>query len=114
MNVAVLPLSEESRKKFNVTKAAEFFKQKEGLPYGYHNFLFGWIDTPKDNLPPLLDSNFVLAMFSYLERLWEFPINRILTQALNKRLNTTNRKLPEIGEIMAKRGMTMGDLMAIV
>lgn len=27
-NVAVLPLSEESRKKFNVTAAAEFFKSK--------------------------------------------------------------------------------------
>jgi len=46
MNVAVLPLSEESRKKFNVTAAVEFFKKVEGLPYGYHNFLFGWIDTP--------------------------------------------------------------------
>ena len=66
MSVAVLPLSEESRAKFNVKKAVEFFKGAEGLPYGYHNFLFGWIDTPKDNLPPLLDSNFVLAMFSYL------------------------------------------------
>lgn len=42
------------------------------------------------------------------------PINKILTQALNKRLNTTNRKIPEIGDIMASRGMTMGDLMAIV
>jgi hypothetical protein len=62
----------------------------------------------------LLDGNFVLAMFSYLERLWEMPINKILTQALNKRLNTTNRKLPEIGDIMASRGMTVGDLMAIV
>ena len=70
MNVAVLPLSEESRKKFNVTKAVEFFKSVEGLPYGYHNFLFGWIDTPDQNFPSLLDGNFVLAMFSYLERLW--------------------------------------------
>ena len=40
-NVAVLPLSEESRKKFNQTAAEEFFKKVEGLPYGYHNFLFG-------------------------------------------------------------------------
>jgi hypothetical protein len=88
MNVAVLPLSEESRKKFNVTKAVEFFKISEGLPYGYHNFLFGWIDTPDQNFPPLLDGNFVLAMFSYLERLWEFPINKIITQGLNKRLGT--------------------------
>jgi hypothetical protein len=56
--------------------------------------LFGWIDTPKDNLPPLLDGDFVLAMFGYIERLYELPINKILTQALNKRLGTENRKLP--------------------
>jgi hypothetical protein len=48
----------------------------------------GWIDTPKDNLPDVLDPDFVLAMFSYLERLWEFPIDRIFTQTLNKRLGT--------------------------
>lgn len=53
-------------------------------------------------------------MFSYLERLWEYPINKIITQAFNKRLNTTDRKLAEIGEIMASRGMTAGDLMSIV
>lgn len=52
-------------------------------------------------------------MFSYLERLWDFPINRILTQAVNKRLGTTNRKLSELGYLMAERGMTVGDLMAI-
>jgi len=49
-----------------LTLAEQFFKEAEGLPYGYHNFLMGWIDTPKDNLPSLLDGNFVLAMFSYL------------------------------------------------
>ena len=37
-----------------------------------------------------------------------------MTQALNKRLGTTNRKISELGVIMAERGMTMGDLMAIV
>jgi len=113
MNVAVLPLSEESRKKFDVKKAETFFKSMEGYPYGYHNFLMGWIDTPKQNLPSLLDADFVLAMFSYLERLYEYPINRILTQALNKRLGTENRKLVEIAYIMAQKGMTPGDLMAI-
>ncbi len=112
--MAVLPLSEESRKNFNVTKGAEFFKQMEGFPYGYHNFLFGWIDTPNQNYPPVLDPDFVLAMFSYLERLYEFPINKILTQGLNKRLNVENRKLSELGVIIAKQNMSFGDLMAIV
>jgi len=36
----------EVRAKFNVTAAAEFFKSVEGVPYGYHNFLFGWLDIP--------------------------------------------------------------------
>ena len=42
----------------------------EGFPYGYHNFLFGWIDTLYENYPPLLDSNFVVLLFSYLERVY--------------------------------------------
>ena len=65
-NVAVLPLSEESRERFDLKKAEEFFKEMEGLPYGYHNFLFGWIDTPKDNYPPVLDPELILPLFSYL------------------------------------------------
>jgi hypothetical protein len=76
--------------------------------------MHGWIDTPKDNYPPILDSDFVLALFSYLERIYEFPINRILTQALNKRLNVENRKMSEIAVIMARQNMSFGDLMAMV
>lgn len=69
-NVAVLPLTEESRKKFDVEKAAKFFKEMEGYPYGYHNFLFGWIDLAEGNLPPLLDKNLIMVVFSLIERLY--------------------------------------------
>ena len=48
-HVAHLPLNAEARARFNETAAQEFFNQTEGLPYGYHNFLFGWVDTPIDN-----------------------------------------------------------------
>ena len=37
-----------------------------------------------------------------------------MTQALNKRLGTTNRKMSQLGVIMAQKGLTMGDLLAIV
>jgi len=40
----VLPLSDEQRAKFDVQKSREFFKKVEGMPYGYHNFIFGVID----------------------------------------------------------------------
>jgi len=49
-----MPLSPAAKAKFNEKAAQDFFFATEGLPYGYHNFLFGWIDTVEDNLPPLL------------------------------------------------------------
>jgi hypothetical protein len=112
-NVAVLPLSKESRAKFNVTQAAEFFKKMEGYPYGYHNFLFGWIDLPEGNLPPVLDKNLILVLFGYIERLYEAPIKKILTEALNMRLKTQNLKLGEIAIEISKRNMTLADLLAM-
>jgi len=63
-HVAHLPLSADSRAKFNETAAIEFFLEMEGLPYGYHNFLFGWIDTAEQNLPPLMPLKLVPIVFS--------------------------------------------------
>lgn len=58
-HVAVLPLHPDLRAKFNVTAAWEYARKMNGLPYGYHNMIFSWIDTPTDNYPPPLDSNLV-------------------------------------------------------
>jgi len=66
-HVAHLPLSPAARAVFNETAAQEFFLKTEGLPYGYHNFLFGWIDTPVDNLPPLIPPGLLPVVFSVLE-----------------------------------------------
>ena len=62
-----MPLSPEARAKFNETAAQEFFFQTEGLPYGYHNFLFGWVDTEIHNWPPLLPHKLIPIVFSLLE-----------------------------------------------
>jgi hypothetical protein len=41
-----LPLKKEYREKFDEKKAWDAFNNKYvGLPYGYSNFLFGWLDT---------------------------------------------------------------------
>merc|ERR1712032_1393446 len=62
-HVAFLPLKEEYRKKFNEKKAIKWFEEKaEGLNYGYHNFLFSWIDTPDKNLPGLLQTETVIMV----------------------------------------------------
>ena len=42
-NVVLLPLKEEYRQKLDVDKANSWFNNEvEGLPYGYHNFIFKW------------------------------------------------------------------------
>ena len=50
-HVALMPLSDENRAKFNEKAAQEFYFKTEGLPYGLHNFLFSSIDTPRGNYP---------------------------------------------------------------
>ena len=113
-HVVHMPLNAEARAKFNETAAREFFAQTEGLPYGYHNFLFGWIDTPVDNWPPLLPSGFIPIVFSVLESFTPSTVDIFLNQALNKRLNTTGLNLKEIAAEAALRNLTIEDLMAMV
>lgn len=40
-------------------------------------------------------------------------MNKIITQALNKRLGVENRKMSELAVLMAKKNLSFGDLMAI-
>ena len=87
-HVSHLPLSPEARARFNETAAMEFFLQTEGLPYGYHNFLFGWIDTPNSNFPPLVPHGFIPIVFSILEDFLPNVTDIFIGQALNKRLGT--------------------------
>lgn len=68
-HVVHLPLSPEARAKFNETAAYEFFQTVEGDPYGYYNFLFGWIDTAEDNWPPILPAGLVPIVFSIIEKI---------------------------------------------
>lgn len=53
-HVAWLPLNAEKQAQFDEKAANDFFFQTEGLPYGFHNFLYGWVDTANDNWPPIL------------------------------------------------------------
>ncbi len=42
-----------------------------------------------------------------LERVYAYPIVRVFGEALNKRLNTTNLTLFEIGNVVHDRNMTL-------
>lgn len=81
-----LPLRADISEKFDEKAAQDFFFQTEGLPYGYHNFLYGWIDTAKDNWPPMIPNNGVPVVFSLIEKIDPTLSMNFFTEALNKRM----------------------------
>ena len=113
-HVVHMPLSDEMRAKFNETAAREYFFKTEGLPYGYHNFLFGWIDTPYENLPIMLPKDFVQVAFSILERFDHNVTQIFFTDALNQRLGTEGLNITEVTIEANKKNMTIPDLWSMV
>lgn len=112
-NVVVLPLKDEYREKFNGTAALEWFETVEGMPYGYHNFLFSWIDTPADNYPPTLPNELIVIAFELVGELLPSVIESFFLQAMNHRLETTGLNFKQVVAESEKRGITMLELMAM-
>lgn len=116
--IALLPLAPEYRAKFNFDKAYEWFKTVEGSPYGYANFLFGFIDTPNSNFPQVIDGN---SWFNFISILNSYPIlgpkitEQFWNRALSKRLGYMDEHLtwPQIIEESVKRGVTLGELISM-
>ncbi|CAG9321177.1 unnamed protein product [Blepharisma stoltei] len=113
-NVVVLPLKPEIQALFNETSAYEWFKTVEGMPYGYHNFMFGWIDTPTLNYPPIVSPELVSIAFQAASKIMPKAIESIFELALNMRLGSKGLNVPELEIEAGKRGMTLLDLMAVV
>ena len=109
-----LPLNKTSQEIFNETAAWEFFNEKAGDPYGYYNFLFGWIDTPFDNYPPLLPSFLLPIAFSVVEKIDYDTIDIFFNQAMNHRLGTTGLNISEITGAAADKNLTIDDVVAMV
>jgi len=83
-----MPLNAEAKAKFDEKAAQDFFFQTQGVPYGYHNFLFGWVDTPEQNWPPLLPSELIPVLMDVFSRLAPAAADSFYLQAMNKHINT--------------------------
>jgi len=108
-----MPLNTKSLLKFDQDAAREWFFQTEGLPYGYHNFLFSWLNTEKDNLPPILANEFFPVLAAIIEKELPGVADMFLTQALNHRLGTSDLTISQIAAEAARRHMTVQDVMAM-
>ena len=112
-NVAILPLRKEFADKFDEDKAWAWFRETEGMPYGYRNFLFGWIDTIKDNYPSTIDVNFVYLLLRLGEAISPEKVDVLVQEALNWRIGTKDLKLWEIEVEALKQNKNLNDLFAM-
>ncbi|KAL2649317.1 hypothetical protein R1flu_017445 [Riccia fluitans] len=111
--VALLPLSAESRAKWNNTAAWEYAREMNGQPYGYHNMIFSWIDTKNDNYPPPLDANLVASVITMWTRIQPDYASNMWNEALNKRLGTEGLDLPAVIIESEKQGIPFEELLAM-
>mmetsp|Transcript_29287 Transcript_29287/g.26765 ORF Transcript_29287/g.26765 Transcript_29287/m.26765 type:complete len:155 (+) Transcript_29287:1211-1675(+) len=84
------------------------------MPYGYHNFLWGWIDTTDKSYPPMLDPYALGPLFAIVEEISPISAREMFTLSMNMRLNTTNLTVAEIALEAGRRNLTYPDLYAIV
>lgn len=112
--VCLLPLKPEVREIFNETAVLDWFKTVEGTPYGFHNFIFGWIDTATQNLPPILSPELLTIGFSLVERVIPSAIASIYGLAMNKRLGTFGLTIPELQVVAGQQGKSLLDVQAEV
>jgi hypothetical protein len=79
----------------------------EGTPFGYHTFMWGWLDTIEDNLPDFLPSRFIPIMFEILSRFMPYEVEIFYTSGLNKRLGTEGLSISEVAAESARRNLTI-------
>jgi len=112
-NVAILPLREEYRKKLDEKKANDWFiNVAEGLNYGYHNFIFSWIDTVDKNFPFVLTHEIVELVFSIVSYVAPEVSDKYLTEAVNIRLGTKGLTLQQAIAEGARQGKTFEEILA--
>jgi len=112
-NVVLLPLREEYRNKFDVDKANAWFENEvEGLPYGYHNFIFTWIDTPRNNFPFFTTSEITEFLFSLVSKVYPKGSDLFITDALNIRLGKAGLTFQQAVAEAARQGKSVEELLA--
>jgi len=111
--IAFLQLRDEYRALFDEQKAINWFNSVQGTPYGYHNFIFGWIDTESDNYPPPLQPQNLLVAFLLVNDLYKPLADKMYNEALNFRLSTSGLDLHQILQVADSKNITFWELMTV-
>jgi len=91
-NVDMMFLSDKYQARFDNKKAFDFFMKWQGMPYGFHTFVYEWVDADVGNLPidatdPEIFSLLFDAMNYWVSNTSKTSVYSILLEGLNNRLN---------------------------
>ena len=111
--VSLIRLNENNQKVFDNKGAVKAFQSLQGLPYGYHNLLLGWIDTARNNFPEGLSPEFLSVALTTLENYKPNITKQVMGEAINKRLNTSNLTIIQSILQANKRNISFGELISI-
>lgn len=115
-----MPLKPEYQQKYDVQKALQTLHTFLGMPYGYHNMLWAWIDTEVSNYPCVppnwdlcLDWQLVMPAFGFVDKIVPAISDKLWLQAFNKRLGTVNMTTAQVYMQLAAKGLSFTDLTMI-
>eukprot|EP00698_Gefionella_okellyi_P025384 TRINITY_DN9267_c0_g1_i1.p1 TRINITY_DN9267_c0_g1~~TRINITY_DN9267_c0_g1_i1.p1 ORF type:complete len:543 (-),score=108.11 TRINITY_DN9267_c0_g1_i1:1052-2680(-) len=110
-SVTLMPLAPELQALWDNDKAVAWMQTVLGLPYGFHNFLWGFVDTLTQNFPPPLSPQFFTVAFSILDRVFPTTAQSIYLDALNMRLQTSCTNMTCIMAAVLARNVTLMDVL---
>ena len=110
-HVNLISLAPEYQSKFSNQAAVNFVNTVLGMPYGWHNFIFTFLDVVDGNLPRPITPDLFEVVFGLAERSIPFDskgsVYNMLIQGLNQRLATACTTLQCIYETIDPKKMSL-------
>ena len=113
-NVSILPLKPEYQEQFDEEKAWAWYQHVSGLDYGFHNFLYTWLDVPNKNVPYFFHLFTLSALIDIYQLIRPQDVKILFLDAMNMRLGTNANNIGEVWEELYRRNMTFDELVTMV
>lgn len=118
MYIMIAHLNDYYFNKFNATNAIKFFNSVEGLPYGYSNIFYSWVDTINDNYPTPLNEKLIPSLLVLTESLYSELVYDIFIKGINQRLSfylnsTQCKNMTSVFQVLDSKNITLSRLLAL-
>eukprot|EP01138_Halocafeteria_seosinensis_P014845 gb/GECG01015155.1/.p1 GENE.gb/GECG01015155.1/~~gb/GECG01015155.1/.p1 ORF type:complete len:584 (+),score=51.41 gb/GECG01015155.1/:1-1752(+) len=118
-HVNFLPLAEEYSQKFDTDAYWKWFRTVEGMPYGFHNMLYSFMDTsdPERNFPSPIGNWEIQTLLNVWSTLYapedHTSVYSLFIQALNHRTGQSCKDMTCVTDWLVNHNKTIGEVTAI-